>query len=66
MTEPATPPTGYARIQGYLRSLDASPGVYRMLDDQSRVLYVGKARNLKARVSNYARPGDHSPRIARM
>ncbi|MGR3760522.1 excinuclease ABC subunit UvrC [Roseobacteraceae bacterium NS-SX3] len=61
-----TPPaTGYAVIQGYLKTLDASPGVYRMLDADSRVLYVGKARNLRARVSNYARPG-HSPRIERM
>jgi excinuclease ABC subunit C len=59
-------PSGYARIQGYLRNLESAPGVYRMLDAESRVLYVGKARNLKARVSNYARPGNHSPRIARM
>ncbi|MCF6430892.1 excinuclease ABC subunit UvrC [Leisingera sp. MMG026] len=59
------PRTGYAVIQDYLRTLDASPGVYRMLDADSRVLYVGKARNLKARVSNYSRPGN-SPRIERM
>ncbi|MEX0303370.1 MAG: excinuclease ABC subunit UvrC, partial [Leisingera sp.] len=59
------PRTGYAVIQDYLKTLDSSPGVYRMLDADSRVLYVGKARNLKARVSNYTRPGN-SPRIERM
>ena len=58
--------SGYERIQGYLKTLDSSPGVYRMLDTDSRVLYVGKARNLKARVSNYSRPSGHSGRIARM
>ena len=61
-----TPRTGYGVIQDYLKTLDSSPGVYRMLDHESRVLYVGKARNLRARVSNYARPAGHSPRIARM
>ena len=58
--------TGHALIQSYLRSIDGSPGVYRMLNAESQVLYVGKARNLKARVSNYARPAGHSGRIARM
>ncbi len=60
------PKTGHEVIQGYLKTLDNSPGVYRMLDEQSRVLYVGKARALKRRVSNYAKPSGHSPRIARM
>ena len=58
--------TGHALIADYVKTLDGSPGVYRMLGDDARVLYVGKARNLKARVSNYARPSGHSGRIARM
>ena len=57
---------GHDVILGYLKTLDGSPGVYRMLNAASEVLYVGKARNLKARVSNYARASGHSGRIARM
>ncbi|MFC6688838.1 excinuclease ABC subunit UvrC [Jhaorihella thermophila] len=60
------PVTGHACIQRYLKTLDGSPGVYRMLDAQARVLYVGKARNLRARVASYVRPTGHSPRIQRM
>lgn len=59
-------PTGQEVIQAYLKTLDNSPGVYRMLNTKGEVLYVGKARNLKARVSNYARDYGHSARIARM
>ena len=59
-------PLGHQVIEGYLRTLDSSPGVYRMLDAEHNVLYVGKARNLRNRVSNYARPQGHSARIARM
>ena len=53
-------------IQAYLRTLPGSPGVYRMLDVAGDVIYVGKARSLKARVSNYARIAGHTNRIARM
>ena len=73
MSEPSHPsslpdqtPRGHAVIQACLKSLDGSPGVYRMLNEKSEVLYVGKARNLRARVSNYARPSGHSGRISRM
>ena len=58
--------TGYELIHTYVQKLTAVPGVYRMLGEKAQVLYVGKARNLKARVSTYARPGQHSSRIARM
>jgi excinuclease ABC subunit C len=53
-------------IQAYLKLLPSSPGVYRMLDRAGDVIYVGKARSLKSRVSNYARLGGHTNRIARM
>ncbi|MEJ2017471.1 MAG: excinuclease ABC subunit UvrC [Maritimibacter sp.] len=65
-TAAPTPLRGHRLIADELKRLDGSPGVYRMLDDKGRVLYVGKAKNLKKRVSNYAKPHGHSARIARM
>ncbi|ADJ23812.1 excinuclease ABC, C subunit [Hyphomicrobium denitrificans ATCC 51888] len=58
--------TGADVIAGYLKTLPQSPGVYRMLDTAGEVIYVGKARQLKSRVSNYARLNGHTNRIARM
>ncbi|MFN3867635.1 MAG: excinuclease ABC subunit UvrC [Hyphomicrobiaceae bacterium] len=62
----APPRSGPEVIADYIKRLPGTPGVYRMLDAAGDVIYVGKARNLKARVSNYARLGGHTNRIARM
>ena len=65
-TLPADIRTGPEIIAAYVKQLPSAPGVYRMIDAEGDVIYVGKARSLKARVSNYARLGGHSNRIARM
>src|SRR5260370_25363338 len=57
---------GVATIREALRSMPASPGVYRMLDRKGDALYVGKARSLKSRVQNYTHPAGLSNRLRRM
>ena len=66
--EPDTPAPlrGVDVIKDNLRRLPGKPGVYRMVSGDGEVLYVGKAKNLKNRVSSYARLGGHTQRIARM
>ena len=58
--------TGRALIEAKVATLPSAPGVYRMLDSNGNALYVGKAKNLKARVRSYARPTGHNNRILRM
>ena len=47
----------------FVDSLPGRPGVYRMLDGDGQILYVGKARNLKARVSSYFQPSNVQPKV---
>ncbi len=49
-------------VENFLRNLTTRPGVYRMFDASGTVIYVGKARNLKNRVSSYFRRGDVTPK----
>lgn len=65
-TKTKSPAAGTDVIKSYLKNLTSSPGVYRMLDKDGNVLYVGKANNLKNRVSSYTRLKGQSNRIARM
>ncbi len=57
---------GIEVIQALVKRLPNAPGVYRMMNATGDVLYVGKARNLKKRVTNYALGRGHTNRIGRM
>ncbi len=58
--------TGTDLIQTLVKRLPNAPGVYRMANAAGDVLYVGKARSLKKRVTNYAQGRGHTNRIGRM
>ena len=53
-------------IRAFVKTLPSAPGVYRMIDETGEVMYVGKARSLKARVTNYTRPEGLEVRLQRM
>lgn len=57
---------GRAIIARFAKLAPSAPGVYRMIDGKGNVLYVGKAKNIKKRVTSYTRPTGYDNRIARM
>src|SRR5438445_3470317 len=57
---------GHAAIENAVRLAPTSPGVYRMLNAANDVLYVGKAKNVRKRLTSYARPTGQPVRIERM
>ena len=63
---PASVRQGAAVIRRHWATLPLGPGVYRMLNADGEVLYVGKAKSLKKRVASYTRAAGHSRRIAQM
>ncbi len=63
--EQQTPETPFD-IAAFLKELTTRPGVYRMIDANGTVMYVGKAKNLKKRVSSYFQKTHASPRTSHM
>jgi excinuclease ABC subunit C len=57
---------GVAAIRAVVKTLPVRPGVYRMLDARGEVLYIGKARALRNRVTNYTQVARLSKRLQRM
>jgi len=63
---PGTLAAGRAAIARAVKHAPSRPGVYRMIDGRGDVLYVGKAKNIKKRITSYTRPTGHDTRIERV
>ena len=63
---PLTPLKGRDFIASKVKHLPHAPGVYRMIGEKGEILYVGKAKSLRNRVTSYSRPTGHTNRILRM
>ncbi len=63
---PASQPLVERLGTAWFRALPTGPGVYRMHDAEGRLVYVGKAANLRRRLSSYRRTHGHPPRIVRL
>ena len=61
--EPVAAAPAHFDAKVFVESLPGRPGVYRMLDADAQILYVGKARNLKSRVSSYFQPSNVQPKV---
>ena len=67
INEPSGPlAAGRAALLRHAKLAPSAPGVYRMLDAAGEVLYVGKAKNIKKRITSYTRPTGHDTRIERV
>jgi len=66
MTDEQQAPETPFDIVAFLKELTTRPGVYRMIDANGTVMYVGKAKNLKKRVSSYFQKTHASPRTSHM
>jgi excinuclease ABC subunit C len=60
---PASESTVPFDAKSFVDSLPSRPGVYRMLDAEGEIIYVGKARNLKSRVGSYFQPSNVQPKV---
>ncbi|MDX1916559.1 MAG: excinuclease ABC subunit UvrC [Rickettsiaceae bacterium] len=57
---------GAGFIKEFCKNLPEKPGIYKLLDENSNILYIGKAKNLKKRVAFYTKPNELPNRLARM